>query len=69
MLPMGSLKLSNPDVAKSMTLDMLLDLVGVRLDAGRLGDARAVIAIEIPERDARHGRCGLRTGQSIIVRV
>ena len=77
VLPMGSLKLSNPDVAKSMTLDMLLDLVGVRLDAGRLGDARAVIAIEIPERDeartlwfenrAIHHRPGMSSDATITV--
>ena len=77
ILALGGVRLSNPDVAKAMTLEMLLDLVGIRLDAARLGLRSAVVSFELTDREdsrtlwfqnrAVHHRAGVHTDAEIRV--
>ena len=77
ILALGGVRLSNPDVAKAMTLEMLLDLVGIRLDAARLGLRSAVVSFELTDREdsrtlwfqnrAVHHRAGVHADAEIRV--
>jgi alkyl sulfatase BDS1-like metallo-beta-lactamase superfamily hydrolase len=53
VLALGGVRLSNPDIAKAMTSSMLLDVVGIRLNADRLGSGSGIVGLELLDRDER----------------